>query len=93
MKEQFTIGRKTVITFSASFLLMLAGALVTATMTFNDMRNQIHQNELVIQENKTRLTKVEQATNEAKVSFGEIQTELKNINLTMLEIKAQLQRE
>ena len=93
MKEQFTIGRKTVITFSASFLLMLAGALVTATVTFNDMRNQIHQNQLVIQENKTRLAKVEQATNEAKVSFGEIQTELKNINLTMLEIKAQLQRE
>jgi cell division protein FtsL len=93
MKEQFTIGRKTVITFSASFLLMLAGALVTATVTFNDMRNQIHQNQIAIHENKTRLAEVEQATNEAKVSFGQIQTELKNINLTMLEIKAQLQRE
>lgn len=88
--QSFIIGRKTAITFSATFALMMAGALWTGAVTFQDMQNRIDQNAASVVENKARIVKVEGESVKAQVQFGEIQIQLKSIDANILEIKQQL---
>lgn len=91
-KEQktFTITQSTGITFSLALLLMLAGAVISATTWVTTTQARIDNLALSVKENRENITNLTKKSNDSDVKFVEIQTQLKSIDSNLLEIKAKL---
>lgn len=91
-KEQktFTITQSTGITFSLALLLMLAGAVISATTWVTTTQARIDNLGLSVKENRENITNLTKKSNDSDVKFVEIQTQLKSIDSNLLEIKAKL---
>lgn len=88
--KTLTIKRNTAINTSVAFLLMVAGALITATITFQNLRNQVYVNLQSINDLKASSSELQTDNIDAKVEFSKIQEQLKSIDANILEVKAQL---
>lgn len=88
--KSITLTKNTVITTSAAFLIMVGGALITATSWLLSVKTKAEANSSVIEELKTKSDRLEQENVNAKVEFSKIQTQLKNIEVNVLEIKERL---
>lgn len=86
--KTITITQKTGVTFSIAILIMVGGALITATITFQNLRNQVTENTTRIATNEHRLTVVESDGTSSKVQFAQIQEQLKGIDARLAEIQA-----
>lgn len=91
--KTLTIKRNTAINTSVAFLLMVAGALITATITFQNLRNQVYVNLQSINDLKASSSELQTDNIDAKVEFSKIQEQLKSIDANILEVKAQLAKQ
>ena len=85
-----TIRQNTAINISLVLALTLASMLISAAVTFADLRNQVKLNETNVTELKNRTTKLEIEGTNTKVEFSKIQTQLLNIETNLIEIKEKL---
>lgn len=90
-KSTITISKNTGITVSAMMLIMIGGALVTATINYNDLRNSTKLNTSDIRKLQEENDKLEADNVTSKVEFSKIQTQLKSIDTSLVEIKSRLQ--
>lgn len=88
--RQITVSQNTGVTLSVALIIMFAGAIMTATTTFNRIDTRGKQNAETTTDLRERVTKLEAESNESQVKFTEIQTQLKSIDANLLEIKEKL---
>lgn len=86
-KKTITVNQNTGITISVTLLIMFAGAIYTLATTFTDLRGRINQAEQNIITTRTDITNLQSDNVSSKVEFSKIQTQLSNIETTLLEIK------
>lgn len=89
-QKTVTIKQNTAINISLAFLLVIAGALMTATTAFVEMKNRVHTNERSIQALSDKTNRLDTETINARVEFSKIQTQLLNIETNIIEIKERL---
>lgn len=83
LPTQITLTKNTYITLSLSLVIMIGGALVTATSWFVTLQNQVTMNSSDITDLKT-----DNVT--AKVQLAEIKSQLSSIDSNILDIKQRL---
>lgn len=88
--KTLTISQNTGITFSVAFLIMLAGALITGTTWISSMQSRTEALEKSSIESKADIAKLKNESTQTQIKFTEIQTQLKSIDTTLLEIKEKL---
>lgn len=90
--KTITISQNTGITFSLALLIMLGGALITATTWVSNTASQVHALEAKsnTQQSDIDALKAESVTTQVKLT--EIQTQLKGIDVSLVEIKESLKR-
>ncbi len=89
-QKTFTITQNTGVTVSIALLLMLAGGVVSATTWVNTTQSRIDNVVAAAKENRENITGLIKKSNDSDVKFVEIQTQLKSIDSTLLEIKTKL---
>lgn len=82
-----TISQNTGITVSVALAAMFAGAIFTVATWAADIRNRVTATELTSTDNTTEIIKLQGQYNESQIKLTEIQTQLKSIDTTLLEIK------
>ncbi len=87
-EKTFTITQNTGVTVSIALLVMLAGAVMSGTTWVNTTQSRIDSLAQSVKENRANIAELTKKTNESDVKFVEIQTQLKSIDTTLLEIKA-----
>lgn len=85
-----TISQNTGITVSFALLIMFAGAIFTIATWVGDTRHNTTQNTTDISSLKADVVKLQGSDTETKVKLTEIQTQLKSIDTSLLEIKERL---
>ena len=88
--KTYTISQSTGIKVSITFALMVAGALVSGVTWINMTQNNINELTAQTADNAARINKLQDDTNEAKLKYTEIATQLRNIDTTLVEIKQKL---
>lgn len=89
--KTITITQNTGITVSIALILMFAGAIFTTATWVADMRNRVSALENTTNTQSTYITKLQADSTTSQVKFTEIQTQLKSIDTTLVEIKERLQ--
>lgn len=89
-QKTITISQSTGITVSLTLIIMFAGAIFTSATWIADMRNRITDVEKTSDLNATDIATLKSESTTTQVKFTEIQTQLKGIDATLLEIKAKL---
>ncbi len=88
--KTITISQNTGVTFSVAFLIMVAGALVTGTTWVAGMDNRTRSIEEHTTTNTQDIGRLKSESTTNQVKFTEIQTQLKSIDATLVEIKERL---
>jgi len=83
LPTQIILSQKTYITLSLSLVIMIGGALITATTWFVTLQNQVTMSTSDIAD-----LKADNIT--AKVQLAEIKSQLSNIDSNILDIKQRL---
>ena len=86
-EKTIKITQNTGIAFSVSFLLLLAGALATATMWVANMQNRVEAISSSVKESRSDIDQLKSESTITQIKFTEIQTQLKSIDATLVEIK------
>lgn len=89
-KKTITISQNTGITVSIALVLMFAGAIFTVATWTTDVRNITQRNKTDIVDLRNDVTQLKVDSTTSQVKFTEIQTQLKSIDATLLEIKERL---
>ena len=89
-KKQITVSRNTGVTVSLTLLIMFSGALVTATINYNNLGNGVQRNTDAIKKLEMDNSQLSADNVQAKVEFSKIQVQLKSIETNLLEIKERL---
>lgn len=84
-KEQktFTITQSTGVTFSLALLLMIGGAVVSATTWVTTTQSRMDNVIASVKENRENITDLIKRSNDSDVKFVEIQTQLKSIDVNI----------
>lgn len=84
-KEQktFTITQSTGVTFSLALLLMIGGAVVSATTWVTTTQSRMDNVIASVKENRKNITDLIKRSNDSDVKFVEIQTQLKSIDVNI----------
>lgn len=85
--KTITISQNTGITVSIALLIMFAGAVFTIATWTTDVRRTSLQNSTDITNLQADVVKLQAENIDARVKLTEIQTQLKNIDLSLIEIK------
>lgn len=88
--KTLTIKQSTGVTFSLIMLVMFAGAIATVFTWTADMRNRVTNAEGMVTILRADIVKLQNEGTDTKVKFTEIQTQLKSIDATLLDIKERL---
>lgn len=88
-KGTLTISQNTGITFSIAFLLMIAGALITAAAWVTTTQSRIDSTIASVKENRADINTLKASDTSNQIKFTEIQTQLKGIGVTQEELKSQ----
>lgn len=88
--KTITLKQSTGFNISLVILVMSVGAVITFTTFITDIKNRSVDNRNRIVEIEQDINKMQAETNESKVKYSEIQTQLKNIDATLIEIKQKL---
>lgn len=88
--KTITLKQSTGFNISLVILVMAIGAVITFTTFITDIKNRSIDNKNRILELEQELVKINNENNESKVKYSEIQTQLKNIDATLIEIKQKL---
>jgi hypothetical protein len=91
-EKTLTLSRNTFLNISVGILIMLGGALVTATISFQNLRNQVSQNTITAQKNNDNILRLQTDGTSAKIELTKIQTQLSSIESTLIELKEGLTR-
>lgn len=83
LPTQIILSQKTYITLSLSLVIMIGGALITATTWFVTLQNQVTMN-------ASDITDLKADNITAKVQLAEIKSQLSNIDSNILDIKQRL---
>lgn len=89
-QKTLTISQGTGITVSVTLVLMFAGAIFTGATWLSEMRNRTSNLELTSERLNADVSKLNTESTTNQVKFTEIQTQLKSIDTTLLEIKERL---
>lgn len=87
-----TVSQNTGIAFSVGFLLMLAGALVSATIWVNSTQNRL---DTLAENDRNQRVEIDQLKTDStalQLGITEIKTQLRSIDTTLLEIKENSRR-
>lgn len=90
--KTITISQNTGITFSVAFLLMVAGALISGAVWVANTQSHIDEVTRQVEVTRQDVEQLKSDTNDAKVKYAEIQTQLKSIDATLIEIKQAVRR-
>lgn len=85
-----TISQNTGITVSVALMVMFAGAVFTVATWSTDVRRSTIDNTQSITDIKADVAKLQIESVDSRVKFSEIQTQLKSIDLSLVEIKERL---
>ena len=88
--KTITIKQSTGFNISLVILVMFVGAIIAFTTFISDIKTRSIDNRNRIVEIEQDINKMQAETNESKVKYSEIQTQLKNIDATLMEIKQKL---
>lgn len=88
--KTITITQNTGITISIALVIMLTGALFTLATYFADQRNRLTIVESAQVSLRGDITKLQTESTDSRIKYTEIQTQLKSIDTTLLEIKEKL---
>ena len=88
--KTITLKQSTGFNISLVILVMAIGAIITFTTFISDIKTRSIDNHNRIVEMEQDINKMQAETNESKVKYSEIQTQLKNIDATLIEIKQKL---
>lgn len=83
LPTQIILSQKTYITLSLSLVIMIGGALITATSWFVTLQNQVTLN-------ASDITDLKADNITSKVQLAEIKSQLTNIDSNILDIKQRL---
>lgn len=86
-QKTFTITQNTGITFSLALLLMISGAVISATTWVTTTQSRMDNVIASVKENQEEINKLKATDTTNQIKFTEIQTELKNIVLGQDELK------
>ena len=89
-KKTVTITQNTGITLSVALVVMLAGGLFTIATWVADQRNRLTITEGTVLNIRADVTKLQAESTDSRIKYTEIQTQLKSIDATLLEIKERL---
>ena len=92
-KKTITVSQTTGITVSVTLLIMFAGAVFTTATWIADIRNNVSDLQIVTERNRQDVASLKNENTSTQVKFTEIQTQLKGIDATLLEIKQSINRE
>ena len=90
--KTITISQNTGVTLSITLIIMFAGAIFTVSTWVSDTRYNTAQNTRDITTVRADVVKLQTEGTDAKVKFTEIQTQLKGIDASLLEIKESLRK-
>lgn len=85
--KTITIKQNTAINVSVAVIVMFAGALVTATTMFVELRGQVNLHTIQIKEAEARIANQEAESNLVKVEMAKVQTQLTAIESHLIDIK------
>ena len=85
-----TITKNTGITFSVAFLVGVGSFIWTSSQQVSEVRTQIEQNVQQIEDLKDSVSELETEGVTTQLKLTEIQTQLRGIDATLLEIKQKL---
>lgn len=88
--KTITISQNTGITMSLAFMIMIAGALITGVSWINTTQNRIDNLTISVQGQRVEINQLKTDSTNSQIKFTEIQTQLKSIDTTLLEIKDKL---
>lgn len=86
-QKTFTITQSTGVTFSLALLLMIGGAVVSATTWVTTTQSRMDNVIASVKDNSEEINKLKATDTTNQIKFTEIQTELKNIVLGQEELK------
>lgn len=89
--KTLTITRSTMVNISVALLIFLGGALITATIQVQNVRNQVDNNAGSIGKLQERIGGLESDSVTTKVQLSDIQAQLRGIDANLLEIKQRLE--
>lgn len=89
-QKTITLSQNTGITVSVALLTMFAGAIFTIATWSTDMRRSTIQNTQDITTIQADIIELRADSIDGRVKLTEIQTQLKNIDLSLIEIKERL---
>lgn len=89
--KTLTITRSTMVNISVALLIFLGGALITATIQVQNLRNQVDNNTGSIGKLQERIGGLESDSVTTKVQLSDIQAQLRGIDANLLEIKQRLE--
>lgn len=88
--KTITIKQSTGFNISLIILVMAVGAIITFTTFISDIKTRSVDNKNKISDIERDLQGIHNETNDSKIKYTEIQTQLKNIDATLVEIKQKL---
>lgn len=88
--KTLTISQNTGVTVSLALVIMFSGAVFTGATWLADVRNRISNIELTDAQQQTDISRLKSESTTNQVKFSEIQTQLKSIDSTLVEIKDRL---
>lgn len=90
LEKGITISTNSAITVSLALVLMFAGAVWTGAITVSSWDNRVSALEKQDVEQDKKIIELSSDNVNAKVQLSEIQTQLKNIDTNILDIKQRL---
>lgn len=82
-QKTFTITQSTGVTFSLALLLMISGAVISATTWVTTTQSRMDNVIASVKENRENITGLIKRSNDSDVKFVEIQTQLKSIDVNI----------
>lgn len=85
--KTITIKQNTAISFSVAMILMIAGALISATTIFVELRNQVTVNKIDNQNQAADINVLKNENTLVKVELAKVQSQLTAIESHLIDIK------
>lgn len=85
--KTITLSQNTGVTISLMFLILIGGAIASASTWVSMVNSKVDFLEKVTGDNASNIMGLQADSNASKVKYAEIQTQLKSIDTTLIEIK------
>lgn len=91
-EKTLLLSQNTNVTTTIAFVVFIVGALATGITWINSTQNKIENMTEVMRDHDAEIGKLKTESTNSQIKFTEIQTQLKSMDITLVEIKESVKR-